>query len=315
MSHGRVRAWAVAGALVLAAAPGCGLGAGQATDGDATLTVTRGYGAEQLLETTQSDPAASETVIRMLDRDAEIETRYSGGFVQSINGIDGEVEAGRSFDWFFFVNGIESSIGAAEAEVRGGDRIWWDYRDWSDALRTPAVVGSWPEPFLQQSATGDRQAVEIECFGPRDPCARVRDRLEAAGVTASVVTTADGAGPPVLRLLVGTWGQVRSDPLAAEIERGPQFSGVFARFGAREGGWSLELLDAQASVSRRYQSGAGLVAAMREGDQPPTWLVTGVDRAGVEEAVALLDSADLRDRYAVAGHAGRESSVPAGAPK
>ena len=52
----------------------------------------------------------------MLDREAEITTRYGGGFVQSIDGLEGALDAGRSLDWFFFVNGIESSTGAAEVD-------------------------------------------------------------------------------------------------------------------------------------------------------------------------------------------------------
>ena len=114
--------------------------------------MTRDYGADELIEATLEDPPESETVMRMLDSEAEIETRYGGGFVQSIEGISGTAEGGRTSDWFFYMNGVESSIGAAEAEVRGGDRIWWDHRDWTEAMRVPAVVGSWPEPFLQASA-------------------------------------------------------------------------------------------------------------------------------------------------------------------
>ena len=113
--------------------------------------MTRDYGSEQVLEATETDPAESETVIRFLDREAEITTRFGGGFVHSIDGTAGEVADGRSLDWFFFVNGLESPRGSAEVSVRGGDRIWWDYRDWTNAISTPAVVGSWPEPFLQAS--------------------------------------------------------------------------------------------------------------------------------------------------------------------
>ena len=59
---------------------------------EATLTVTRDYGAEVLLEATREDPPESETVMRMLDSEAEIETRYGGGLVQSIEGISGSTE-------------------------------------------------------------------------------------------------------------------------------------------------------------------------------------------------------------------------------
>lgn len=302
------------GAFALAvASSGCGLGAGEPTQGEATLSVTRDYGSGQLLKATETEPAETETVIRMLDREAEITTRYGGGFVQSIEGIEGETAAGRSYDWFFFVNGIEASTGAAEAQVRGGDRIWWDYRDWTNALRTPAVVGSWPEPFLQGSAGSDRIPVRIECFGKRAPCNEVRDTLAEQGVEANIETAASG-GPSSLRVLVGRWEEVRSDPLAKNLAQGPEVSGVFARFAARQGsGWSLQALDERAEVAAEYEAGAGLVAAMRVGEKPATWLVAGVDAAGVDEAVAALDDSHLVDRYAVAADAGGDSAVPVGA--
>ena len=82
---------------------------GRVPEGTATLTVTRDYGTEPMVEASVEDPAESETVLRMLDREADITTRYGGGFVQSIEGVAGEVSRrGGRFDWFFYVNGIES---------------------------------------------------------------------------------------------------------------------------------------------------------------------------------------------------------------
>ena len=67
-----------------------------------------------MVEATVEDPDESETVLRMLDREADIETRYGGGFVQSIEGVAGSTEGERRLDWFFYVNGIESPVGSAE---------------------------------------------------------------------------------------------------------------------------------------------------------------------------------------------------------
>ena len=114
----------------------------------------------------------SDTVLRVLDRNADITTRYGGGFIQSIDGLAGTQSGGRSSDWFFYVNGIESPIGSAEYDLSGGDRIWWDYRDWTAAMRVPAVVGSWPEPFVH-GFQGKRYAVDIVCDGSTKPCNRV----------------------------------------------------------------------------------------------------------------------------------------------
>ena len=46
--------------------------------------------------------------------------------------------------------------------MRGGDRVWWDRHDWSAATRVPAVVGSFPEPFVH-GIDGKRLPVRVEC--------------------------------------------------------------------------------------------------------------------------------------------------------
>ena len=297
-------AWIAIGAVHAA---GCGFGAGEASPGTATLTVTRDYGSEQLATSTLESPPETETVLRLLDRETEIATRYGGGFVQAIEGIEGEVDGDRNFDWFFYVNGIESSIGSAEAGVRGGDRIWWDHRDWTDAMRVPAVVGSFPEPFLQASATGERLPVRVECARELRACDQVKENLADEGI---VVDGSRGGTPDAdaLRILVGTWDEVRHDPAASGIGAGPAQSGVFARFA--RGGAELVALDTAAEPVARLGEGAGLVAAVRDGEDPVTWLVSGVDGRGVEAAAQALDEDVLRDRYAVVVGAGSEDSLP-----
>ncbi len=290
-------------ALGCAAAAGCGFGPGGSSEGTATLTVTRDYGSKTLVEAADTDPAESETVIRMLDREAEISTRYGGGFVQSIDGLAGDQAGGRRSDWFFYVNGIESDRGAAEIGVRGGDRIWWDYRDWSDAMRVPAVVGSWPEPFAQASSEpGRRLPVRIECATAESVCVTVADRLRGVGPRVRIeALDVDGGSPGAgsLRVLVGPWRAIRGNPAASL--RGPVASGVFATFkSGRRGRFELVLADPRAEPRCGYRSRAGLVAAVEAPGGHSTWLVTGTDRSGVKRAAKVLDARDLRDRYAVA---------------
>src|SRR5262245_58543369 len=126
---------------VVAALAGCG---GGGDGGKATLWVTRDRGAEVLVEKTVS---AGLTAMQALRTEADVETSYGGRFVQSIEGISGDLGAHR--DWFYFVNGVEADRGAAEYRLRPGDVLWWDYRPWSgDDMRVPVVVGAFPEPFL-----------------------------------------------------------------------------------------------------------------------------------------------------------------------
>ena len=120
-------------------------------------------------------------MLSVLDQSVEVETRFGGGFVQSIDGLSGGSDDGRRSDWFFYVNGIESPVGAAEYAPGDGDRVWWDYRDWSTAMRVPAVVGSWPEPFVH-GFEDERWSAGVFCGGAARPCARVSQALEAEGI-------------------------------------------------------------------------------------------------------------------------------------
>jgi len=283
-------------AVAAAALAGCGLGPGSSSEGTAAVTVTRDYGATPMIEGSVEDPAETETVMRLLDREAEIETRYGGGFVQSIEGVSGSVEAGRNFDWFFYVNGIESPIGSADRKVEGGDRIWWDHRDWTDAMRVPAVVGSWPEPFAQASAGADRVPVVLECSGSRLPCATARERFSDEGIEISEPGPDDGEA---LRVLVGTWPRLHDDPAAALLDDGPEASGVFARFERTGPATELVALNVRSRPVERLGAGAGLIAAVRDGERPPTWIVSGVDNDGVAAAADAISESVLRDRFAV----------------
>ena len=203
----RCRSAAIA-VVLTAAIAGCGLGPGESSEGEAHLTVTRDYGARPVAEVSEENPPASETALRMLDRETDITTSYGGGFVQSIDGVAGGVSGGRSYDWFFYVNGIESPTGAAEVDVRGGDRVWWDYRDWTAAMSVPAVVGSWPEPFAQESAGGNPDPVSVECAGSAAPCDLLADRLAEQGVDAATETLgSEHPRPETVRVLVGPWAR------------------------------------------------------------------------------------------------------------
>jgi hypothetical protein len=301
---------AVASALLLGAAlavAGCGVGPGEGI-GEVSLTVTRDYGARRLLGPERERASESDTVMRLLDRSAEISTRYGGGFVQSIDGVSEAVRAGRRYDWFFYVNGVESPVGAADYGLHGGDAIWWDYRNWSVASRVPAVVGSWPQP-LRDGYEGGRRPVALECDGGGAACGAVLARLRAVGARPASGNPPDGA----IRVLVGPWAQLRDDPAAAQLEQGPEVSGVFADFVRRGGRFELRGLDEDGEVARAFGPEAGLVAATRRFEAPPVWIVSGAGAAAVRAATGLLDSADLRDHYAVAVEAGRRTPLPVGA--
>jgi hypothetical protein len=188
--------------LVALAAAGCGgsagggearaEGAGQGPT--AQLWVTRDRGAEVLVDAVVP---AGVNAIQALEEHADVETRYGGRFVQSIDGLEGSLEEQR--DWFYFLNGIEADLGGAEVTVRAGDVLWWDLRSWSDQMRAPVVVGAFPEPF-RRGWNGERRPAEVR--GPPE--------LDAeAAALLPVLGGADGRGEPnvfELRVVAGADG-------------------------------------------------------------------------------------------------------------
>jgi hypothetical protein len=300
-------------ALVLAtlALAGCGVGAGSQTTGsrEVSLTITRDYGGKQLGAQTAASIPAGETVMRFLQRNFDVDTRYGGGFVQAIDGLSADTKGGRRVDWFYYVNGIEAAEGAASRKVHAGDRIWWDHHDWGAAMRIPAVVGSFPEPFLS-GAGGEKLPVRIDCATPSQrQCDEVAKRLVAAGLKAAPMSAVGtSAGIEILRVVVGTWKEIARDPTVSLIGKGPAASGVFAR--PHAGG--LDLLDADGKVVRTVTEGGGLVAATRFEEQEPTWVVTGTDPEGVAAATSAFEEGVLKDRFALAVEDGRGVPLPVG---
>ena len=300
------RGAAVAIALLLfgaaLAVAGCGLGPGAAV-GTVDLTVTREFGAVKLAESS-GEADESDTVMRFLESEAEIETRYGGGYVKSIDGVSESERGGHPYDWFFYVNGVESPIGAAEVSLAGGERIWWDNHDWSASEQVPVVVGSWPAPFTT-GWEGHAPAVAVECDGGGAACGEVTAALEREGVKV-----ARSASKQAIRVLVGPWAKLRSDPAAALLEKGPGESGIYAEFAPSHGGWRLVGFDEDGNKARTFGTGTGLVAATRRYEGPPVWIVTGGTDAAARAAAASLNAADLRDHYGVASEAGTVTPLP-----
>jgi hypothetical protein len=237
-------------------------------------------------------------------------TRYGGGFVESINGRSGNSSR---LDWFYYVNGVEASIGAASTAVHRGDRIWWDLHDWSAAEDVPAVVGSFPEPFVH-GVGGKRLPTTLECASDASAaCKRVAAALTSAGVPVATQLIGTGSGSDTLTVVVGTWRALQGELAATVIERGPATSGIYARF-VGAGGQALELLDPHGRLVRTLRQGAGLIAATADRTSKPTWLITGTDRTGVSAAAANMSASSLRDHFALAVQGDSNLSLPLQGP-
>jgi len=299
------RRWrALPGALVVLAAAcltACGAGAGSPSS-DARLWVTADFGNRVLVRDDAPKVRGADTVMRLVQRNAKVTTRYGGGFVQSIGGLAGGQRGGRPVDWFFYVDGVLSDRGAAQVRVGDGDAVWWDHHDWGSGPGSgSAVVGSFPAPFTSGAA--------LACIPATAPaCATTRQALTRAGARVeSVAPSALGHGD-VPGVLVGTAGAIRDTRVGRLLRQGPEGSGVYAR-PARDGR-EIALLDQRGRRVRASGAGAGLVAATRTDGQAPVWTVTGTDDAGVGAAAGALTQDRLATRFAVAVEGSDTTPLP-----
>jgi hypothetical protein len=243
----------------------------------ASLVVTRDFGTRPLLAT---HVAPGQTVMTALRGVARIGTRYGGRFVQSIDGISGSLTRAR--DWTYFVNGLEARVGATEVTLHGGDRVWWDFHPWADLPTVPAVVGSFPEPFVH--GTG-RPLQPVEVRGSQALLTALRRDGARAGRVASR-----------WRVLVGSDASLRADAAYRQATRSPLAQGLTVSMrgghvvGYVGGGTLVPLPTARAAIFA-VRTGGGA-----------TLFVAGVDEGAATNAASELAThpAIAQQRYAIA---------------
>jgi Domain of unknown function (DUF4430) len=213
------------GALLLALGALAGCGEEAAGKGTAHLWITRDSGATVVLTTTVP---AGISAMEALRREADIETRYGGRFVVSIEGIEGGLAQQR--DWFFYVNGYEADRSAADYDLHDGDVLWWDFRSWKGRLRVPIVVGAFPEPFVH-GFDGRRRPAVVEAAEnetARKLAKLLRGSLNGRAEGANRLVLVDGSGfrarlsgapgdPVVFELGVEAAGKLARDPTLARF--------------------------------------------------------------------------------------------------
>jgi hypothetical protein len=181
-------------------------------------------------------------------------------------------------------------------------------------MRVPAIVGAFPEPFLN-GLEGRRRPVRVECEELADEiCDVARDRLERIGVSASRSSLGAPGTETITRLVVARWPQARIVRGAGGLESGPAETGVFARFDPD--GRFIDLLDERGQPVRRVErgDGVGIVLAMRPLGEELLWLVTGLDEEGVRAGLAALSERRLRNAFAVAVRGDVVDRLPLEAP-
>ena len=229
------------------------------------LRVTQRFGGTPMLDRRVAAGTAPD-VLALLSREIAVTTSYGGGFVGAIGGVASGYTGSRPVrtDWFYYVNGLQSRVGAADVAVGPGDRIWWDFHRWDFAASAPAVVGQYPAPFTG-AAHAERPTRVVYARGFEGSARAIASALSAAGATATIVAPADAAAValPGNVILLGRWAELGDLSAVRGAAASPGVSGVFVRFSER----GVECLGELGSVARRSPK-AGAVLATAKPDDP-----------------------------------------------
>jgi hypothetical protein len=243
------------------------------------LVITETYGSRVLYS---GRAAAGQTIMAALSRAVRLDTTYGGRYVQAINGIAGSLAT--QHDWLFFVNGVESPVGASDVTLRVSDRVWWDYRAWGGGyLHVAAVVGAWPEPFLHANASASRRVSADAPFATL---------LARHGARITTTTAA-------YRVLVGADASLRRrDPDWAAAEAAPQTHGLTVWISNGQ----VRVWDAATQTPRIVVSARSVIAAYSTRGGGVGVAVAGITTAAAAAAAAALarDATIVAHRYAVA---------------
>lgn len=290
------RQWAIICFLLVVILGGCSTPS-PITAGTVDLRVTKDFGKEDLFRKS-IELRARSSVMELLNNHLEVKTEYGGGFVNAINGLESGYTNKKNkekADWFYFMNGIMTNVGATEYYPINGDVIWWDYHWWGDIPFTPAVIGSFPQPFINGYQGQNPGTLILAGNNCEDLAQSLKDALEKAGVEDVVVEGYEeklAADRSRMTIVVALWEELSESKFWTGIQENRDKTGWFAELDKDV----FYPLNKKAQRQGAYKEGVGAILStgMGMGDSTPLWLLTGVDIKGLAEAADLLIHHDHR---------------------
>ena len=284
-------------------------------DGEAARTrviVSSRFAQKVFLDKTISlEPNTS--ALEALKSVANVDTRHGGGFVQDINGLRSQYGGGNS-DWFLYVNGIQTKTGGAGYILAPADIQQWDFHNWGFHTFTPAIIGSFPEPFLHGYEGKVRRTLVVYEKEFVREAESVAAKLIEAGVgtvsTMEIDQLASNEKSSANLILVGTMNL----ELISELNKIGKRMGFFTRFD--EDG--LVILNDEGETSRRFFTGTGLIQATQNPWNPKgigacenvVWMVSGTDESGVKLAADTILNQPEELEYLFAAVVTQEEIMP-----
>jgi hypothetical protein len=265
------------------------------------IIVSKDFGNETVFD--KNIPFEEDTsIMDIMQENFDIETAYGGGFVNAINGIKSGFTGAkekRKRDWFYYVNGILSQVGAGDFYLKPDDVVIWDYHDWSNNMYMSSIIGAYPKNFI----CDDEDAVEkTEIRYDKtyeNESKKLAVFLKDRGLTNLQLANLDGkdiANEKVNTIMIGTWDEMVKIDYIKELYENRKKVGLFFNMDN-----DIKALTFMGEVTKEYDKAAVIASIVKGyGSTGTLWLVTGNDENCIKRAVKLLyeKPEELRGKFA-----------------
>jgi len=280
------------------------------------LWVTTGFGSATIDEELK-DYQQSYSIMDILRQTTEVETAYGGGFVQAINGITSTYtnifNSDKKKDWFYWINGLNANVGANDYLPKDGDIIWWDYHDWSHTVGPNAVIGTFPQPFVN-GYNEVNNGTEIWYTKNNEPEAETLQKLllnkNVEKVTTNLFQQQDLYDRSKMTILLGEWSELKNNQQLNDLFQQGTKLGLFAGIKDQK----IYTTYVNGGISESFDSNSVLIVSIAQspGDTHPLWLIIGLNSEDIEQALTVLqDGQMIKKKVGVVISNGKVFDLPA----
>lgn len=230
------------------------------------LWITHQFTGATLLE--KKIPLNGESVMELLEKNAEIKTAFGGGFVTEINSL-AQDEKEKKY-WLYYINGILAQVGARGYFPKANDVIWWNYQSDGSGMVSFAV-GAFPQPFLGGYNAKVPSTVIFAAQDFSEIAHRLKTNLEKLG-GKEVLIAGDNRSSnekPSYQIHIGTLVDLAAKKILSDMDA----SGV--------------------------TTGAALIFTINSDFGPlyPRWIITGTNNDQIRKAVDLIIAAPEKLKF------------------
>ncbi len=259
-------------------------------NGNIKVIISKDFGKEQLHD--DEIPLNENTsVMEIMEENYEVETAYGGGFVNAVDGLKSgftrNKDKRRKTDWFYYINGMLTQVGAKNYYLKPGDTIIWDYHNWSSNMYLSTIIGSYPSNFINgyEDNILNTQIKSTNAF--KRESEHLSKFLKDNGLENVELADLDEReleDDNINSIVIGQFEELLQINYIKNIYKDGKRAGLF--FEIQD---NIKALDYQGNVSKEFKEGAVITSILKNyGSLGTLWIVTGNDDESIKNAIKIL---------------------------